>query len=61
MQERYRALSVSQQELVRGTDRTDQDLDDTLTLDHRRDGWDGDRLDDGSELALDADADAARN
>ena len=55
---RYRALSVSQQELVRGTDRTDQDLDDTLTLDHRRDGWDGDRLDDGSELALDGPADA---
>ncbi|MFT6025568.1 MAG: hypothetical protein ACI9PY_003710 [Ascidiaceihabitans sp.] len=56
--ERYGALSVSQQEFVRGTDRTDQDLDDTLTLDYRRDGWDGDRLDDGRELALDGPADA---
>lgn len=53
-EERYGALSVSQQELVRGTDRTDQELDDVFTLDHR----DGDRLDDGRELALDRAADA---
>jgi hypothetical protein len=57
-EERYGALSVSQQELVRGTDRTEQDLDDTLTLEYRRDGWDGERLDDGRELALDGPADA---
>ena len=52
-EERYGALSVSQQELVRGTDRTDQDLAEVLTLDHRRDGRDRDRLDDGRELVLD--------
>lgn len=56
--ERYGALSVSQQELVRGTDRTDQDLDDTLTLDHHGDHRDWDRLDDGRELALDGPTDA---
>tara|TARA_R110002110_G_scaffold415824_1_gene656987 strand:+ start:3902 stop:5488 length:1587 start_codon:yes stop_codon:yes gene_type:complete len=51
--ERYGALSVSQQELVRGADRTDQELADLFTLDHHRDGRDRDRLDDGRELALD--------
>ena len=57
-EERYGALSVSQQELVQGTDRTDQELDDVLTLDHHGDHRDGDRLDDGRELALDGPADA---
>ena len=56
--ERYGVLSISQQELVRGTDRTDQELDDVLTLDHHGDHRDGDRLDDGRELALDGPADA---
>ncbi|MEP2679665.1 MULTISPECIES: relaxase/mobilization nuclease domain-containing protein [Roseobacteraceae] len=56
-EERYGALSVSQQELVRGTDRTDQELDDVLTLDHHGDHRDGDRLDDGRELALDGPTD----
>jgi len=55
--DRYGALSVSQQELVRGTDRTDQDLADVLTLDHRGDGRDWDYLDDGRELALDGSTD----
>ncbi|MCF3592729.1 relaxase/mobilization nuclease domain-containing protein [Rhodobacteraceae bacterium LMO-12] len=59
-EERYSALSVSQQELVRGTDRTDQELDDVLTLDHHGDHRDGDRLDDGRELALDGPTDALR-
>ncbi|MEO9782646.1 MAG: relaxase/mobilization nuclease domain-containing protein [Sedimentitalea sp.] len=57
-EERYGALSVSQQELVRGTDRTDQELDDILALDHHGDHRDGDRLDDGRELALDGPTDA---
>ena len=57
-EERYGALSVSQQELVRGTDRTDQELDDVFTLDHHGDHRDGDCLDDGRELALDGPADA---
>ncbi|MCF2869905.1 relaxase/mobilization nuclease domain-containing protein [Octadecabacter sp. G9-8] len=57
-EERYGALSVSQQELVRGTNRTDQELDDVLTLDHHGDNRDGDRLDDGRELALDGTTDA---
>jgi len=57
-EERYGALSVSQQELVRGTDRTDQELDDVLALDHHGDHLDGDRLDDGRELALDSPTDA---
>ena len=57
-EERYGALSVSQQELVRGTDRIDQELDDVLTLDHHGDHLDGDRLDDGRELALDGPTDA---
>jgi hypothetical protein len=57
-EERYGALSVSQQELVRGTDRADQELDDVLALDHHRDHRDGDRLDDGRELALDSPTDA---
>ncbi|MEP3295762.1 hypothetical protein [Litoreibacter sp.] len=56
--ERYGALSVSQQELVRGTDRTDQELDDVLTSDHHGDHRDGDQLDDGRELALDSPTDA---
>jgi hypothetical protein len=56
-EERYGALSVSQQELVRGTDRTDQELDDVLALDHHGDNRDGNRLDDGRELALDDVAD----
>jgi len=55
--ERYGALSVSQQELVRGTDRTDQDLADVFTLDHHGDHRDGDRLDDGRELFVDDPAD----
>jgi hypothetical protein len=57
-EERYGALSVSQQDLVRGTDRTDQELDDVLALDHHGDHRDGDRLDDGRELALDGPTDA---
>ena len=57
-EERYGALSVSQQELVRGTDRTDQELDDVLALDHHGDHRDGDRLDDGREFALDGPTDA---
>ncbi|MEP6064941.1 MAG: mobilization relaxase [Paracoccaceae bacterium] len=57
-EERYGALSVSQQELVRGTDRTDQELDDVLALDHHGDHRDGDRLDDRRELALDGPLDA---
>ena len=57
-EERYGALSVSQQELVRGTDRIDQELDDVLALDHHGDHRDGDRLDDGRELALDGPTDA---
>lgn len=57
-EERYGALSVSQQELVRGTDRTDQELDDVLALDHHGDHRDRDCLDDGRELALDRAADA---
>jgi hypothetical protein len=57
-EERYGALSVSQQELVRGTDRTDQELDDVFTLDNHGDHRDGDCLDDGRELALDGPADA---
>ncbi len=57
-EERYGALSVSQQELVRGTDRTDQELDDVLALDHHGDHHCGDRLDDGRELALDGPTDA---
>ncbi|UWR27351.1 relaxase/mobilization nuclease domain-containing protein [Sulfitobacter sp. S223] len=56
-EERYGALSVSQQELVRGTDRIDQELAEVLTLDHHGDHRDGDRLDDGRELALDSPAD----
>ncbi|MFP6697092.1 MAG: relaxase/mobilization nuclease domain-containing protein [Alphaproteobacteria bacterium] len=56
--ERYGALSVSQQELVRGTDRIDQELAEVLTLDHHGDHRDGDRLDDGRELALDGPTDA---
>ena len=60
-EERYGALSVSQQELVRGTDRTDQELDDVLALDHHGDHRDGDRLDDGRELALDGPIDALRD
>ena len=51
--DRYGAFSVSQQKLVRGTDRTDQELADVLTLDHYGDGRDRDRLDDRRELALD--------
>ncbi|AXI46393.1 mobilization relaxase [Sulfitobacter sp. SK012] len=57
-EERYGALSVSQHELVRGTDRADQELDDVLALDHHGDHRDGDRLDDGRELALDGPTDA---
>ena len=57
-EERYSALSVSQQELVRGTDRIDQELDDVLALDHHGDHRDGDRLDDGRELAMDGPTDA---
>ena len=57
-EERYGALSVSQQELVRGTDQTDQELDDFLALDHHGDHRDRDRLDDGRELALDSPTDA---
>ncbi|MEP2733078.1 mobilization relaxase [Tateyamaria sp.] len=57
-EERYGALSVSQQELVRGTDRADQELDKVLALDHYGDHRDGDRLDDGRELALDGPTDA---
>ena len=57
-EERYGALSVSQQELVRGTDRIDQKLDDALALDHHGDHRDRDRLDDGRELALDGPVDA---
>ncbi|MEP1612065.1 MAG: mobilization relaxase [Roseobacter sp.] len=57
-EERYGALSVSQPELVRGTDRTDQELDEVLALDHHGDHRDGDRLDDGRELALDSPTDA---
>jgi hypothetical protein len=57
-EERYGALSVSQQELVRGTDRTDQELDDVLALDHHGDHRDRDRLDNGRELALDGPTDA---
>jgi hypothetical protein len=59
-EERYSALSVSQQELVRGTDRTDQELDDVLALDHHGDHRDRDFLDDGRELALDGPTDALR-
>ncbi|WP_298257566.1 relaxase/mobilization nuclease domain-containing protein [uncultured Litoreibacter sp.] len=58
--ERYGALPVSQQELVRGPARTDQDLADVLTVDHRGDGWGRDRLDDGRELVLGRDDDALR-
>jgi hypothetical protein len=57
-EERYGALSVSQQKLVRGTDRTDQELDDVLALDHHGNHRDWDRLDDGRELALDGPTDA---
>ncbi|MEP4196000.1 MAG: relaxase/mobilization nuclease domain-containing protein [Aliishimia sp.] len=57
-EERYGALSVSQPELVRGTDRTDQELDDLLTLADHGDHRDGDRFDDGRELALDSPTDA---
>jgi len=56
--ERYGAFSVSQQELVRGTDRTDQDLDAVFTVDNYGDGHDGHRLDHGRELALDGSNDA---
>ncbi|MEP3895176.1 MAG: relaxase/mobilization nuclease domain-containing protein [Litorimonas sp.] len=56
--DRYGALPVSQQEFVRGADRTDQELDDVLALDHHGDHRDRDRLDDGRELALDGPTDA---
>jgi hypothetical protein len=55
--DRYGALSFSQRELVRGADRTDQDLADVLSVDHRGDLCDGDHLDDGRELALDRSTD----
>ncbi|MEN8982505.1 MAG: relaxase/mobilization nuclease domain-containing protein [Planktotalea arctica] len=57
-EERYGAFSVSQQASVRATDRTDQDLAETLSLDRRGDGRGRDRLDDGRELVLDGSVDA---
>jgi hypothetical protein len=58
--DRYGALSVSQQERVRGTDRTDQDLADILTVDHSGDHDEWDRFDDGRKLVLGRDHDPFR-
>ncbi len=54
--ERYAQVSERDGEPVRDAAEVDPPLADDLTLANRRDGADGDRLDDGRELALDADA-----
>ena len=56
--ERYAPLPEREQELVRDADRTDQALADDLALRDLGADRDGDRLDDGRELALDVAADA---
>ena len=56
--ERYAPLPEREQELVRDVDRTDQALADDLALGDLRADRDGDRLDDGRELALDSVTDA---
>ncbi len=55
--ERYAPLPEREQELVRDADRSDQALADDLALGGLGDDRDGDRLDDGRELALDDVAD----
>ncbi|KIN65542.1 MobA protein [Sulfitobacter noctilucae] len=55
---RYAPLSTREQELLRDPDRTNQALADDLALGHFGTIRDGDRLDDGRELVLDARADA---
>ena len=55
--ERYAPLPEREQKLVRDADRADQALADDLALDDLGDGCDGDRLDNGRELALDGAAD----
>ncbi|MFD1156524.1 relaxase family protein [Roseovarius aestuarii] len=57
---RYPSLSEDEQELLRDENATDQALDVDLTLADDGAGTDGDRLDDGSELVLDLDADEFR-
>ncbi|WP_299212324.1 relaxase/mobilization nuclease domain-containing protein, partial [uncultured Tateyamaria sp.] len=54
--ERYAPLSDRDSEHVRDSAEIDPPLADDLALADRGDGADGDRLDDGRELALDADA-----
>ena len=56
--ERYAPLPEREQKLVRDADRTDQALADDLALGDLRADRDGDRLDDGRELALDSVTDA---
>src|SRR6056297_1890547 len=56
--ERYAPLPEREQELVRDADRADQALADDLALADLGAYRDGDRLDDGRELALDGAADA---
>jgi len=54
--DRYPHLSATEQELVRDTDLGDQNMADDLALADLGDVLGRDRLDDGRELALDADA-----
>ncbi|WP_306005216.1 relaxase/mobilization nuclease domain-containing protein [Aquicoccus porphyridii] len=56
--ERYAPLPEREQELVRDADRADQALADDLALGDLGADCDGDRLDDGRELALDGASDA---
>jgi hypothetical protein len=59
--DRYPHLSATEQELVRDADLGDQNMADDLTLADHGDVLGGDRLDDGRELALDADAGQLRD
>ena len=54
--DRYPHLSSTEQELARDTDMGNQNMADDLALVDHGDHRDGDRPDDGRELALDADA-----